>query len=131
MVRPANFIASVTAGDKTKKYESLEDAFAAAVDGATITLLGNTSGNGIQVPQGKFTTGLTVDFGSYTYTMDGEMVGSTGTETQAFQLLKDNKITFKNGTIISAKAKMMVQNYSDLTLDGMTRTLNNTSYSSA
>ncbi len=63
--------------------------------------------------------------------MDGNMVGSTGTQTQAFQLLKDNKITFKNGTITSAKAKMLVQNYSNLTLEGMTLTLDNPDYTSA
>ena len=112
-------------------YETLEAAVAAAVDGDTITVLKDSSGNGIQVPQGKFTNGLTVDFDGHTYTMDGAMVGSTGTQTQAFQLLKDNKITFKNGTLYSEKAKMLVQNYSDLTLDGMTLTLNNASYASA
>ena len=105
------------------KYESLEAAFAAAVDGVTITVLADCSGNGIKAPQGKFATGVTVDFDGHIY--------STGTETQAFQLLKDNKITFKNGTIYSEKAKMLVQNYSDLTLDGMTLTLNNANYASA
>ncbi len=113
-------------------YETLEDAFAHAVDGDTITVLADCSGNGIKAPQGKFnTTGLTVDFNNHTYTMDGAMVGSTGTETQAFQLLKDNKITFKNGTIYSGKAKMLVQNYSNLTLEGMTLTLNNPNYAYA
>ena len=131
VVRPANFVASVTADGKTKKYESFAEAFAEAEDGATITLLGNCSGNGIVAPQGKFANGLTVDFAGYTYTVDGSTVGSAGTETNGFQLLKDNKITFKNGTIASTKAKILVQNYSDLTLDGMTLTLNNTSYSSA
>ena len=116
----------------TAKFETLEAAFAAAEDGNTITVLQSCSGNGIKVPQGKFTTtGLTVDFDGYTYTMDGTMVGSTGTETQAFQLLKNNKITFKNGTIFSEKAKFLVQNYSDLTLDGMTLTLNNPNYAYA
>ena len=113
------------------KFETLEAAFAAAKDGDVITLLADCAGNGIIAPQGKFTEGVTVDFGGFTYTMDGNMVGSTGTQTQAFQLLKDNKITFKNGTITSAKAKMLVQNYSDLTLEGMTLTLNNTGYTSA
>ena len=112
-------------------YTTLEAAFAAANDGDTITVLADSSGNGIRVPQGKFTTGLTVDFADHTYTMDGEMVGSTGTETQAFQLLKDNTLTFKNGTIYSEKAKMLVQNYSNLTLDNMTLTLNNASYTGA
>ncbi len=114
------------------KYETLADAFAAAVDGDTITLLANCAGNGIKVtPAGKFATGLTVDFAGFTYTVDGETVGSTGTETNGFQLLKNNKVTFKNGTITSAKAKILVQNYSDLTLEGMTLTLNNPDYTEA
>ncbi len=113
------------------EYETLEAAWNAVQNGETITLLSDCNGNGLKAPQAKFTTGLTVDFGGYTYTMDGTMVGSTGTETQAFQLLKDNNITFKNGTIYSEKAKILVQNYSNLTLEGMTLTLNNPSYSYA
>ena len=122
-------VATLTSEGKTSNYASLETAFADAADGATITLLKNCAGNGIKAPQGKFTNGLTVDFGGFTYTMDGSMVGSTGTETQAFQLLKDNNITFKNGTITSDKAYMLIQNYSNLTLQGMTLTLNNKNYS--
>ena len=102
-------------------YTTLEAAFADAIDGDTIVVLRDSAGNGIKVPQGKFNTnGLTIDFGGFKYTMDGAMVGSTGTETQAFQLLMDNNITFKNGTISSEKAKILVQNYSSLTLENMT-----------
>ena len=114
-----------------EKYETLEAAFQAATDGDTIVLLEDSSGNGIQVPQGKYTTGLTVDFGGFTYTVDGTTVGSAGTETQAFQLLKDNKITFTGGTIYSEKALFLVQNYSDLTLESMILTLDNPNYASA
>ena len=121
---PCEYVAQID----TKKYETLEAAFAAAQDGETVTLLADCTGNGIKAPQGKFATGLTVDFAGFTYTVDGSTVGSTGTETNAFQLLKDNKITFKNGTITSEKAKILVQNYSDLTLEGMTLTLNNANY---
>ena len=124
VVRVGEFVAQ--SGDK--KYESLEEAVAAAQDGETVTLLADTNGNGIVVPQGKYTTGLTIDFNNHTYTVDGNLVGSTGTETQAFQLLKDNNITFKNGTIYSEKALFLVQNYSNLTLKGMTLTLNNPNY---
>lgn len=111
-------------------YETLEAAFAAAVDGDTITLLGDCEGNGIVVPQDKFNDlGLTVDFDGNTYTVSGTPVGSKGTETSAFQLLKGNKITFQNGTITGDMREnprngkyllRMIQNYSDLTLDGMT-----------
>ena len=98
------------------EYETLEAAWNAASDGDLITLLADCNGNGLKAAQGKYSTGLTVDFAGYTYTVDGATVGSSGTETQAFQLLKDNNITFKNGTIYSEKALMLVQNYSNLTL---------------
>ncbi len=127
-VDPTEYVAKING----KKYETLEAAFAAAKDGETITLLKDCTGNGIVAPQGKFgTDGLTVDFGGHTYTVDGSTVGSTGTETNGFQLLKDSKITFKNGTITSTKAKILIQNYSDLTLEGMTLTLNNANYAAA
>lgn len=115
----------------TTPYESLAEAVAAANDGETVTLLRDCAGDGVKVPQGKFTTGLTIDFAGYTFTMDGELVGSTGTKTQAFQLLKNNTITFQNGTIYSEKAKMLIQNYSNLTLDNMTLTLDNSDYAYA
>ena len=127
LIYPLNYVAQIG----TKKYESLEAAWADVQDGQTITLLKDCAGNGIKAQQGKFTTGITVDFDGHTYTMDGSMVGSTGTETQAFQLLKDNKITFKGGTIYSEKAYMLIQNYSDLTLKGMTLTLKNENYNDA
>ena len=108
------------------KYDTFEAAWNAAQDGDTIVLVQDCAGNGLKAPQGKYTTGLTVDFNGKTYTIDGSLVGSTGTQSQAFQLLKDNTITFKNGTIYSEKARMLVQNYSNLTLDNMVLTLNNT-----
>ncbi len=119
------------------QYETLEAAFAAAVDGDTITLLSNCSGNGIVVEESAFPSGLTVDFAGYTYTVSGRLVGSNNSETNGFQLKKGNKITFTNGTITSADtctgkmsgnrvwtgaAAILLQNYCDLTLDGMTVT---------
>ncbi len=97
-------------------YGTLKAAFDAAENGDTIRLLDNTSGDGIVVKSGS---NLTVDFGGFTYTVDGDLVGSAGTETNAFQLLKDSTITFKNGKITSSKAKILIQNYSNLTLDGI------------
>ena len=40
-------------------------------------------------------------------------------ETNGFQLLQNSDITFKNGTIKSDKAVILIQNYSNLTLDGV------------
>lgn len=100
-------------GDKT--YETLEAAFAEVPDGTptTITLLRNAWGNGIQVAGTK---NITLDLGGFTYTIDGDAVGSSGTETNGFQLLKGATVKFQNGTITSTKAKILIQNYCDLTL---------------
>ena len=78
---------------------------------------------------------LTVDFNNKTYTMSKPGAGSAGTQTLGFQLLKGNKIIFNNGTIKCSVANknftwesnaaekgiaMMIQNYANLTLEGMT-----------
>ena len=66
---------------------------------------------------------FTVDFGGHTYTLKDPGAGSSGTETNGFQLLKDSTITFKNGTIRIAKEttsiKRIIQNYANLTLEDM------------
>lgn len=76
---------------------------------------------------------FTVDFGGHTYTVNKPGAGSTNTQTLAFQLLKDQTITFKNGTIKAATEnlnatetdgkkpiKRFIQNYANLTLTDMT-----------
>ena len=97
-------------------YATLEAAVNAVKSGETITLLANCHGNGITVPSGS---NFTIDFNTFTYDVNGDLAGSTGTKSQAFQLLKDSTLTFKNGTITSTTAKMLIQNYSNLTLDNM------------
>ena len=97
-------------------YTTLKAAFAAVQAGETITVLESSSGDGIVVTTGH---NFTVDFNNCTYTVNANLVGSKGTESQAFQLLKDSTITFKNGTINSTIAKMIIQNYSNLTLENM------------
>lgn len=100
-------------GDET--YETVEQAFADVPDGTqtTITLLRNASGNGIKV---EGTKNITFDLGGFTYTIDGNTVGSTHTETNGFQLLKGANVTIKDGKITSTKAKILIQNYCNLTL---------------
>ncbi len=63
----------------------------------TITLLRDVNdAHGMAVASGK---NFTVDFGGHTYTVTKPGAGSSGTETNAFQLLKNSTVTFKNGTI--------------------------------
>lgn len=101
-----------------KEYATLQEAVSHAPAGieTTITLLGNASGNGVKVPSGS---NIIFDLAGFTYTIDGETVGSDGTETNGFQLLRDSNITFRNGTLASTKAKILIQNYSNLTLDSV------------
>ena len=114
------------------KYATLAEAFANAKDGETIKLLTNCSGDGIMVAANRFPTGLTVDFNSFSYTVKGKLVGSTGTASNGFQLKEGNKITFRNGAVYgdiseagdeqtdwSGAPAILIQNYCDLTLENM------------
>lgn len=107
-----------------KYYESLQDAVNEAKNGETITLRneaatdGVVSGGGAVVPSGS---NFTLDLNGLTYCVSKDMVGSAGSETNGFQLLKDSNITIKNGTLTKSidyvNGSMLIQNYSNLTLD--------------
>ncbi len=99
------------------EYATLEEAVAAVpADGTetTVTLLTDAAGNGIVVKEGQ---NVIIDFGGFTYSVEGVLVGSAGTETLSFQLHKGADVTLRNGVITSTKTKMLVQNYADLTLE--------------
>ena len=118
----ATGVAKITRDGTDFTYATLAEAFAAAKDGDTITLLSDCFGNGIKVEANQFATGLTVDFGGYTYTFNGTPVGSTGSETQAAHFESGNKITLKNGKFdaaASSDVRILVQNYAELTLSKM------------
>ncbi len=110
-----------------KYYRTLADAVDAATSGDTITILNDVDeAPGISVPSGKE---FTIDFDGHTYTLSNPGAGSTGTETNGFQLLQGSDITFKNGIIrISDKngsagsgnpIGRIIQNYANLTLENM------------
>lgn len=108
------------------EYATLEAAVAAATDGQTIELLDNCSGSGLFIGPNKFTTGLTIDFKNFTYTVNTP-VGSPGTVNQALHFEQGNNITLTNGGInmtTDATAlgafEMFMQNYGALTIDNMT-----------
>ena len=116
---------TTTTGDVAEingtKYATLQEAIEHVNEGETIKILKDIpDAVGISVPEGK---NFTIDFDGHTYTLVGPGAGSAGTETNAFQLLKDSTITFKNGTIrISEGAnnvKRIIQNYANLTLENM------------
>ena len=77
-------------------YDNLNDAVAAAPsDGTETTIVMTedvTRAPGVQVTEGK---NLIIDFGGHTYETWEPMVGSNGTETQSFQLLKGSKVHMK------------------------------------
>ena len=101
-------------------YRTLADAVEAAVEGDYVTLLKDVTDAGIVINKS-----ITIDFNEKTYTVN-KAVGSKGTETLGFQILKDNYVTLTNGTLTSTVAvegsneiKMLVQNYANLTLEDM------------
>ena len=101
------------------QYPTLEAAINAAADGAEIKLIDDTTENGMDI-----TKGITIDFQNHMLTVEDPMVGSKDTETNAIRFLMNgtttNTVVLKNGTIYSNKAQILIQNYSNLTLDGMT-----------
>ena len=110
-----------------KYYKTLAAAVKEAASGDTITILNDVNeAPGISVPSGKE---FTIDFDGHTYTLSNPGAGSTGTETNGFQLLQGSNITFKNGTIrISDKngsvgsgnpIGRIIQNYANLILENM------------
>lgn len=112
----------VMIGDRA--YASVPEAVKAIVDkkqpqGSTIKLTKDLTGPGVQVAGGQE---FTFDLGRHTYTVTDPMVGSTGTETNAFQLIAGSNLTFRNGVITteSASGKILIQNYSNLKLEDVT-----------
>ena len=105
-------------------------------DDETIELLKNVDhAEGMSVNTGKT---FTVDFKGHTYTVSKPGAGSKDTETNAFQLITGQNITFKNGTICLAEDNLtasvipdtspvkysnirrVIQCYAALTLEDMT-----------
>ncbi len=99
-------------------YESLQQAVNEAENGAIVVLSADAEGDGIFVPANK---DITLDFGGFTYTVNGTLVGSEGSETQGMHLEKGARVALKNGTLKAGRdMRILVQNYCDLTLEDMT-----------
>lgn len=97
-------------------YPTLAQAIDASSTNSVITLTEDTESEGIYVTEGK---SLTLDLNGKTLTMEGPYAGSAGTKTNGFQFLKNSNVTIKNGLIEAKDAKIVLQNYSNLTLDNV------------
>lgn len=105
---------------------TLQEAIDSAKTGEVITLICDSAGNGLETADG---TGekrtLTIDFNGYTYTISGDPVGSSGTETQAMHWGEGTleKVNLKNGkfTVASeiSNLQMGMQNYVAFTAENM------------
>ena len=117
-----NYVAALVAVAKVgdTRYQTLAAAVAAAESGATVTLMTDATGEGVVIDKN-----ITIDFNGKTYTFN-KAVGSAGTVTLGFQILKDNNVVLKNGTLTSTavtdgkEVKVLIQNYANLTLTDMT-----------
>ncbi len=104
-----------------ERFDTLPEAVAHVTDSteAVIYMGEDLSGNGVFVPSDR---NITFRFNGHTYTVTGGAVGSTNYETQAFHLEKNSVIKMMNGTITSkvgSGVRMLVQNYSNLTLENI------------
>lgn len=107
----------------TAGYETLAAAVAAAKDGETVRLMKSTEGAGLQLVASD-AKNITIDFCGNTYTVS-TLVGSSGSENQAAHFEKGNTVTMKNGTLevadsVASSAKILIQNYCNLNVSGMT-----------
>ncbi|MBQ3004586.1 MAG: hypothetical protein IJD88_01510, partial [Clostridia bacterium] len=99
------------------EYATLAEAVA---NGASpITLLRNAEGAGVVINRS-----ITIDFAGYTYTFT-EGVGSTGTESNGFQILAGSYANLTNGTLNVAaesadKFYTLIQTYAGMTITDMT-----------
>ena len=101
-------------------FKTLEEAVEAAQNKNVIVLLSDCDGAGIVIDKN-----ITIDFNGFTYTFSDSAVGSTGTKTLGFQILKGNTVELKNGTLqvadsASDKYAMLIQNYANLKIRNMT-----------
>ena len=101
-------------------YGSLEEAVAAATGDDWVYLLKNTSGSGIVINKD-----VNIDFNGYTYIFTTPAVGSAGTTTSGFQILKDNSVYLRNGTLTvdpghKYEYAILIENYADLIVEDMT-----------
>ncbi len=98
----------------TKGYTSLQAAYNAATNGATITLTNDIEEAGLVIEKD-----VTIDLAGKTYTInnDNELARS---ESAGLTIAEGYTVTIKNGTITGATLGALVNNYSNLTIENLT-----------
>ena len=84
----------------------------------TVNMVKDYTGGGFKTKSGQKVTLNIAD--EVTYTATSPLVGSTNTQTLGFQFLKGSTVSIKGGVITSSAAKMLINNYANLTLNGVT-----------
>lgn len=107
-----NFITGGTFSDASACYYLGTNA------DVTVNMLKDYTGGGFKTKSGQKVT-LNIAEG-VTYTATSPLVGSTNTQTLGFQFLQGSTVSIKGGVITSSAAKMLINNYADLTLNGVT-----------
>ena len=97
-------------------YPTLAHAIEASSSNSIITLSQDIGSEGVYVTEGK---NITLDLNGHSLTLGEPYAGSAGTKTNGFQFLKNSNVTIKNGLIEAKEAKIVLQNYSNLTLDNV------------
>ena len=124
-----------TLADAVAYVHTLDDTKRMA--GTEIILLRDAEGSGVPIGYNELKDGttsgnspvrLTIDLNGFTYTVTKPTVGSSGTETNCFQMLKDSYVTIKNGTLTSKTDGILLQNYCNLTLDDVIITSDTNTY---
>ena len=114
-----SFVAALMNGEKVDGYyKTLPEAITAQTGSEIVKVLKDATGAGA-----KINKDITIDFNEKTYTFN-EGVGSGDLTSNGFQLLGGN-VVLKNGTLKVADADasefyILVQNYTDLTVENMT-----------
>ena len=99
---------------------TLAEALEAVENDGTVTLIADAK---LSATYAVFKN-ITIDLNGYSYTIGYAPVGSAGTETLGFQILRDNTVTIRNGVIAAdvesieanneKTLKMLIQNYANL-----------------
>ena len=113
----------VDLGTQDHPYATIAGALAGETSATSliIELQADVGGDGVFLAAGS--KNITINFNGYAFNMNGSLVGSTGTESQIMHLEKGNTVTLNGGTIAYAGsatgASMIIQNYSNLTINNM------------